>query len=189
MFLRKDCSMSSEIKSRVPAQSESGHWSASFGQPQSRAGLSQKRRLFSFEAFSLMPGARTSRPPAYETRKSFFALCAQSGRDVRAPSCVLFLRTHSLLQNVLQLKGVRHAQQCRRAQSEWPALSVGGKLDPIAERIGVGQCRLHVRSYRGNRLLLFVGLGRIRQPIRKWLHQRRQIVIDERREIRVTIRG
>jgi hypothetical protein len=144
MFLRKDCSMSSEIKSRAPAQSESGHRPDSFGQQMSRVGLSQKRRLFSLAAFSLTTGARTSRSPAYKTLKSFFALCAHCGRDVRAPSCILFLGTHSLLQNVLQLKGVRHAQQCRRAQPEWPALSVGRKLDPIAERIGVGQCRLHV---------------------------------------------
>src|SRR5438270_11176255 len=79
---------------------------------------------------------------AYETCKSFFALCAQCGRDVRAPSYVLLLSTHSLFENVLQLKRVRHSQQRRRTQPEPPTVGVRGELDPIAKRIRIGERRL-----------------------------------------------
>src|SRR5260370_19626030 len=95
---------------------------------------------------------------AYETCKSFFALCAQCGRDVRAPSYALLLTTHSLLENVLQLKRVRHSQQRRRTQPERPTVRVRCKLDPAAKRIRIGQRQLHFRCLVGDSLRLTVGI-------------------------------
>src|SRR6266542_4609859 len=106
-------------------------------------------------------------------------------------SCrVPFLLFHTLLKNVLDFQRVSHTQQSRRTQSKRPTFSVGSESYAVTLGIGVGQGWRHVGSHRLDCLLLLLWqvAGRISNAFREGLHQRRQVVIEERGKVGVAIR-
>src|SRR5262245_25825935 len=90
---------------------------------------------------------------------------------------------HSLSEDMLKLESVRHSEQSRGTQTERSAFSVGSKFNSITERVGVSQGRLHVRSQSRDHFL-FAGPGHF---VCQWLHQWREIVVNQRREIRAAV--
>src|SRR6185503_4354401 len=96
---------------------------------------------------------------------------------------------HSLLKNMLHLQRVWRAQQSRRTQAEGPAFGVRCKRDAVALCVSVSKSWRHVGGHRLEGLLLF-----LRQiacsaghAIGKRLHQWRQVVIEDCREVSVAI--
>src|SRR5262245_24688464 len=61
-----------------------------------------------------------------------------------------------LLENVMQLEGVGHAEQHARAKSKRPTFSVRREFNPIAEGVSISQSRLQVRRHRRDRFLFVI---------------------------------
>src|SRR5882724_2872018 len=96
---------------------------------------------------------------------------------------VLFLLAHTLLKDVLDFQRVWHAQQSCWTQSKWPTFGVGSESYAVPLRIGISQRWRHIGSHRFDCLLLLLRqiACRVSIPFRERLHQRRQVVIEERR--------
>src|SRR2546425_10794259 len=95
--------------------------------------------------------ARCQKPDRKEGQRSFPLKLPHREvalANARASDTSRLLLINYLLEHVMQLERVRHSEQRRRTEPEWPTFSIGCHFNVIVVRVGIEQRRLHRGGHR-----------------------------------------
>src|ERR1700730_2493034 len=103
----------------------------------------------------------------------------------------LLLTAHASLNDRLHLQRVGHTEKRRRTQAERSTFRISCEGYAVALGVCIGECRWHIR---GHCLYCFLLLARqivcrAGNPVSKRLHERTEVVIEDRRKVSVSVCG